>query len=44
MLLPVYFRILVNLLADDNNKQYDWLHNRLTEKFTSITIPPLPEK
>ena len=25
-------------------KHYDWLHERLTEKFTCLSVPPLPEK
>lgn len=25
-------------------KHFDWLHNRLTEKFNVIAIPPLPDK
>ena len=25
-------------------KQFDWFHDRLTEKFPCFIIPPLPEK
>jgi len=25
-------------------KQFDWLQQRLVEKFSTIAIPPLPEK
>ena len=33
-----------NIQVTRRYKQFDWLHQRLTDKFTTIAIPPLPGK
>ncbi|KAL5267984.1 hypothetical protein ACHWQZ_G004883 [Mnemiopsis leidyi] len=33
-----------NLTVERRYKQFDWFHDRLTEKFPCFIIPPLPEK
>jgi sorting nexin-9/18/33 len=33
-----------NIQVSRRYKHFDWLHERLTEKFTMIPIPPLPDK
>lgn len=33
-----------NIVVSRRYKQFDWLHERLVEKFTLIPIPPLPAK
>lgn len=33
-----------NVEVSRRYKHFDWLHNRLTEKFNVIAIPPLPDK
>jgi hypothetical protein len=33
-----------NIQVSRRYKHFDWLHERLVEKFTLIPIPPLPDK
>ena len=33
-----------NIQVSRRYKHFDWLHERLVEKFTMIPIPPLPDK
>ena len=33
-----------NIQVSRRYKHFDWLHERLVEKFTIIPIPPLPDK
>jgi len=33
-----------NIQVTRRYKQFDWLHQRLTEKFNTIAVPPLPGK
>lgn len=33
-----------NIAVERRYKHFDWLHERLEEKFSLIPIPPLPDK
>jgi hypothetical protein len=33
-----------NIQVSRRYKHFDWLHERLVEKFTLIPVPPLPDK
>ena len=33
-----------NIQVSRRYKHFDWLHDRLEEKFTTLAIPPLPDK
>jgi len=33
-----------NIQVSRRYKHFDWLHERLVEKYCTIAIPPLPEK
>ena len=33
-----------NIQVSRRYKHFDWLHERLVEKFTFIAVPPLPDK
>jgi len=33
-----------NIQVTRRYKQFDWLHQRLADKFTTVAIPPLPGK
>jgi len=45
MLVTVYLSVQFTSAAVSRRyKQFDWLQQRLVEKFSTIAIPPLPEK
>jgi len=33
-----------NIQVTRRYKQFDWLHQRLSDKFSTIAVPPLPGK
>ena len=44
-LVVVYFVMQFSSVAVSRRyKQFDWLQQRLVEKYSTIAIPPLPEK
>lgn len=48
-LIEAFFMIYIflqfnNIQVSRRYKHFDWLHERLEEKFSLIPIPPLPDK
>lgn len=39
-----YYFQFNNIQVSRRYKHFDWLHERLVEKFSLIPIPPLPDK